>query len=100
MIEKKTVVNQIEVTENGHIQIRFAVQLVEDGRVLDSKWHRTTVEPGGDVDAQIAAVNLHLLAMGKAPVEDSAGVKRIKDIATVAHTPKIVADFKANARKG
>lgn len=98
MIEKKTIVDQIEVTQGGHVQIRFAVQLVEDGKVIDSKWHRTSVVPGGDVDAQIAVVNAHLESMGKARVIDTPGVDRIKAIARVAHTPAAVAAFRAVAK--
>lgn len=94
MIVKKTVVDQIEVTRAGNIQIRFALLLLEDGKELDSKWHRTAIEPGGDVDAQLAAVNEHLVQMGKAPVE-LADVARVKAIVPVVHTPTVVASFLA-----
>ena len=68
MITKRTVLSQIEVTEGGHLQIRFAKQIVEDGKVLMSEYHRTSVECGGDVAAQMGAVNTHLAAMGCAAV--------------------------------
>ena len=67
MIEKRTVIDQIEVTRDGTVQIRFALLLVKDGTEIDCKWHRTAIELGGDVDAQLAVVNEHLAAMGKAP---------------------------------
>ena len=77
MITKQTVVDQIEITRNGALQIRIALELVEDGAVLSNKWHRTAVEPGGDVGAQIAAVNEHLAQMGKQPV-NAADIAKIK----------------------
>ena len=95
MIEKRTIVDQIEVTISGHVQIRFAVQLVEHGRVIEQKWHRTAVEPGGDVDAQLALVSENLEALGKARLVDAAGVRRVKDIAQVVHTPEAVAEYRA-----
>ena len=67
-ITKRTVINQIEVTEPGHLQIRLSKQIVEDGVVLMSEYHRTSVECGGDVAAQMAAVNAHLTQMGCAAV--------------------------------
>lgn len=94
MIEKRTIVDQVEVAKSGHLHIRFAVQLVEDGKVIEEKWHRTSVEPGGDVDAQIAAVNANLEMMGKARVVDLPGLARARAVALAAHTPEVVAAFR------
>lgn len=91
-IERQTIIDQIEIIRNGVIQIRFGLLLVEDGVEIDCKWHRTAVEPGGDVDAQIAAVNAHLASMGKARVEDTS---LLNSIAAVVHTPEKVATFTA-----
>ena len=71
MIEKRTAISQIEVTEPGHLQIRFSKQVVEDGKVLMSEYHRTSVECGGDVAAQMKAVNAHLASMGCAEVSQA-----------------------------
>ena len=68
MIEQKTIIDQIEILRTGHVQIRFGLLLIEDGKEIDCKWHRTSVAPGGNLDAQIAAVNAHLAQMGRAPV--------------------------------
>ena len=76
-IVKQTVVDQIEITRNGTMQIRIGLELVEDGAVLSNKWHRTMVDPGGDVTAQIAAVNAYLLAMGEQEVS-AADIAKIK----------------------
>ena len=94
MIEKKTLVDQIEITRSGILQIRFGLLIVEDGKELATQWHRTTIAPGVDVDAQIAAVNVHLAQMAQAPcpVEETA---RVKAIAQVVHTPDVVQKFKS-----
>lgn len=96
MIEKKTVLDQIEVQPNGIVQARFLKQLVENGNVLSQEYHRTVVEPGVDVAAQMAVVNAHLQAMGCAPCQD---YKRLSDHVAVAQTPDVVAAFRSRAKK-
>jgi hypothetical protein len=95
MIEKKTIVDQIEISRSGHIHIRFGLLLIEDGVELDCKWHRTVIEPGSDIDAQIAAVNSHLQIMGKATIDDSTQISRLKSVAALFHTSDVVAEHKA-----
>ena len=85
-LEKRTVISQIEVTEPGHLQIRFCKQIVEDGKVLMSEYHRTSVECGGDVVAQMTAVNTHLIQMNCEPVSAS-DIDRITAIANTDWTP-------------
>jgi len=93
MIEKRTVIDQIEVSRDGTLQIRFGLLLIEDGNEIDCKWHRTIIEPGGDVDGQIAAVNSHLAQMGKAPVELSEA-DRLKALVPVVQTADVVASHR------
>ena len=88
-ITRKTVVDQIEITRTGHIQFRLGKLLVEDGKELSSQWHRSVVEPGGDVEAQMAVVNAHLVQMGEAEV-DAAGIAKIKAQAQAAWTPEVL----------
>lgn len=64
MISKQSVVDRIEVTRSGSVQIRFGLLLVEGGEELDCKWHRTVVDQHVDVTAQLAAVQEHLSVMG------------------------------------
>ena len=80
MILKQTVVDQIEVTHTNSLQIKIGLWLVEDGKIISQKWHRTMVEQGGDVDAQMQAVNNHLVQMGEQPVgtTDIAKIKAIQ----------------------
>ena len=96
MIEKKTILDQIEIRASGIVQVRLLKQIVEDGRVLMQESHRTSIEPGCDVDAQMAIVNLHLQAMGCATVEN---YQQLKDHVALAHTEEVVAAFKAAQEK-
>lgn len=82
MIIKQTLVDKIEITRTGSIQIRIALELVEDGNVLNTRLHRTAIEPGGDVDAQMAAVNEHLAQMGEVPVsvQDIDRIKKYRSV--------------------
>lgn len=93
MIEQKTIIDQIEIARNGYLQIRFGLLLIENGNELDCKWHRTAIEPGGDVDAQMAVVNTHLQTMGKAQI-DLVRIAELKTIAAVIHTPERIAEFR------
>lgn len=93
MITKKTVVDQIEILRSGPIQVRLGLLLLEEGKEVDCKWHRTSIEPGIDVDLQMASVNAHLIQLGKAQVEIE-DLSRIKAIVALIHTPKIISQFK------
>lgn len=92
MIEKQTVIDQIEVARNGHVQIRFGLLLVEDGQEIGCQWHRTAIEPGGDVDAAIAAVNADITTREslRASLVNDDKVPLLKAICGVAHTPDVV----------
>jgi hypothetical protein len=45
-LKKTVVVDQIEVTENGVVQVRAATKIVEDGAVISAAYHRHTIAPG------------------------------------------------------
>ena len=64
---KQLILNVIEPTKSGTLQIKFD-KLSSDGDFLG--FHRTAIEPGGDVNAQIAAVNAHVGLEGFAPLPD------------------------------
>ena len=58
-ITKETSVDQITITENGIILYREATRIVEDGVVLISTYHRTSLAPGAnlnDVPAKVRAI--------------------------------------------
>jgi len=58
-LTKETVVDKIEVLENGTLQVRTATRVLEDGEVLSSSFHRHTLAPGSDTsneDAKVVAI--------------------------------------------
>ena len=58
-LTKETVVDKIEVLENGTLQVRSATRVLEDGEVLSSSFHRHTLAPGTDTaneDAKVVAI--------------------------------------------
>ena len=93
MITKQTIVDQIEVGAGGFLQVRCALLGIEND-VESRKYHRMTVKPGGDIDAVIAEVNTHLSSMGELPV-NVADIVKVKNLATAAWTPEVIAAYKA-----
>lgn len=58
-LEKQMVVDQVEVLENGMVQVRTATRIVEDNEVISSSLHRHVVAPGQDYsqeDAKVQAI--------------------------------------------
>ena len=58
-LSKETVVDKIEVLENGTIQVRAATRVLEDGEVLSSSYHRHVLQPGDDLtneDPKVVAI--------------------------------------------
>jgi hypothetical protein len=58
-LTKETVVDKIEVLENGTLQVRTATRVLEDGEVLSSSFHRHVLTPGDDTtneDAKVVAI--------------------------------------------
>ena len=58
-LTKETVVDKIEVLENGTLQVRSAIRVLEDGEVLSSSFHRHVLAPGADTsneDAKVVAI--------------------------------------------
>jgi hypothetical protein len=87
----RTAYSQIEITPDGILQIRLAIAEGDE----EPHYHRTTIPPGTDVDAQMDAVDVHLEQMGfpKVAPEDRA---RIKRIAAVEHTPEVIETYRAS----
>ena len=75
-ITKETSVDQITIQENGIILYREATRIVEDGVVLTSTYHRTSLTPGSDL---------------------SDVPEKVKAIAQVAWTPEILAQHQEAA---
>ena len=94
MITKQTTVNQIEITQNGTVQIRIGLEIVENGTVINQKWHRTILPPAHDIDTQFAIVNAHLTQMGENTVSQ-ADIDKIKTQCLAAWTPAVIAAYQA-----
>jgi hypothetical protein len=73
-LEKVSVVDRIEVVENGSIQVRTKTAIKEDGVEISSKFHRHVVVPGADVSGEDA---------------------KVQAIAASIHTPAVIAAYEA-----
>jgi hypothetical protein len=74
MLEKLTVVDLIEVVENGCVQVRTKTAIMENGQEISSSFHRHVVAPGDDYSA-----------------EDN----RVKAICAATHTEAVISAFTA-----
>lgn len=74
-LEKVSVVDMIEVTENGCVQVRTKTAIMENGQQISGSFHRHVIAPGDDYSN-----------------EDS----RVKAICKATHTPTAVAAYKAS----
>ena len=73
-LTKQTVVDKIEVLENGTLQVRSATRVLEDGEVLSSSFHRHVLAPGEDTSNEDA---------------------KVVSIATATWTPEVIAAYEA-----
>lgn len=59
-LEKRTVTDKVEIVgPYNHIQVREAIQVLEDGNVISQSYHRYVVSPTDDYssrDAKVQAV--------------------------------------------
>jgi hypothetical protein len=74
-LTKQTVIDMIEVTEGGHVQIRKATRIMEDGQVLSQSFHRHVIAPGQDYSA-----------------EDP----KVQAVCAAVHTPEVIAAYQAS----
>ena len=57
-LTKETVVDKIEVLENGIVQVRTATRVLEDGVQLSSAFHRHTLAPSIKTDGSWADTDI------------------------------------------
>ena len=80
MLEKKSSVDKIEVVDNGIVQVRTKIVVLENGQEIGGSLHRHTVAPGDDYSGEDA---------------------RVQAICAAAHTPEVMEAYKtATAAKG
>lgn len=73
-LEKIVTVDQIEVVENGCVQVRTATKIVDDGVEINRTFHRHVIAPGDDYSQ-----------------EDP----KVQAICAVVQTPEVVAAYEA-----
>jgi hypothetical protein len=73
-LEKFTTVDLVEVLENGCVQVRQKISVLENGKQIGSSFHRHIVAPGDDYSS-----------------EDP----KVKAICAAMHTPEVVANYLA-----
>lgn len=96
-MSKQTVVDQVQVLDTASLEVRFS-KLEHGRRIALNPYHRTVFEPDTDIDAQMVGVNISLVAMNCAPVDDAdpdVGVEKIRRIASVVRTPKALTEYRA-----
>ena len=95
---KQLIIDQIEVTSNGTVQVRMH-KMSSDGDLIGN--HRTLLPPATDINAQVAAVNAHMATENYSAISDSDVVK-LTAICNVAWTAEVVAAYQAAeaARQG
>ena len=67
-LEKVTVVDRIEVLENGCVQVRTKTAIMEDGKQISGNFHRHVVAPGDDYSGEDARVQAICAAVHTAAV--------------------------------
>lgn len=73
-LEKEVIIDQIEVTENGSVQVRTCTRIKEDGAVISKSYHRHVVAPGNDYSKEEA---------------------KVQAICAAAHTPEVIEAYQA-----
>ena len=73
-LDKQTLIDKIEIVENGTVQVRQATIIIEDGKQISRTFHRWCIIPSQDYSDQ----------------ED-----KVKAICQAAHTPEVIAAYQA-----
>jgi len=69
---------QVEVLEDGQIQVREATRVYKDGKEISKTYHRHVLAPEADLTNE---------------------VKKVKDIAEVVWNEEVIAEYKAKKDK-
>jgi hypothetical protein len=96
MLAKQTELNQIEVTVDGSLQLRFEFKVVDGDEKISGAWHRAALTPGVDIAAAVTALNHAFTDMNKEPIT-TADVDKLEAIAAAAWTPEVLAHHAALA---
>ena len=77
-ITKTIAVDQIEVTENGVVQVRTKSSFFENGVEVSRSFHRHTIAPGQDYSQE---------------------EQKVQSICAAAHTESVVAEYQSKLPK-
>ena len=89
-LSKVVVVDKIEVLEKGHVQVRTATKIIEDGVELSSSFSRHVVDP------QVRSGYVEGGSAGTWAATDITGEDaRVQAICTAAWTTEVIAAYKA-----
>ena len=88
---KSLVIEQIEITSNGIVQVRMH-KLSSDGDLIGN--HRTLLPPATDIVDQVAAVNAHMATENYSAIS-AADVAKLTAICNAAWTPEVIAAYQA-----
>jgi hypothetical protein len=77
-LEKVSAVDFIEVTENGHVQVRTKIAIIENGNQISGSFHRHVVAPGENFSQEDA---------------------RVQAICAAVHTTEVIAAYQAQQEK-
>ena len=90
-LSKVTVVDKIEVLEKGHVQVRTATRVMEDGVELSSSFHRHVISP------QVRSGYVEGSSAGTWAATDVTGEDaRVAAICTASWTAEVIAAYKAS----
>ncbi len=97
-LERKTLVDQVEIRRDGTIQVRLLKAIVDGDTIVASEYHRLSLEPGAQLEVAAKVVNDSLATMGAAVVsaEEWARVARVVD---VEHTAEVNLAFAARQKQ-
>lgn len=75
MLTKTKIVDKIEKLENGCVQVRTAIRVMENGEILSQSFHRHVVSPGNDYSQEDPMVQA---------------------VCAAIHTPEVIAAYLAS----
>lgn len=89
---RKSVIDQVEVTRDGHLQVRLLKKVIDNGVEIDIGYHRTVIPVGGNVELQMQQVATHLASL-EFPLDDTEELAQLKQLSEVVFKPAKVAAF-------
>ena len=78
MLEKKVVIDKVEVLEDGQIQVRQATKIMEDGKEIGKTYHHHVLSPGDDLTGQD---------------------ERVKAVAEAVWIPEVIKEYKLKIKE-